>query len=160
MICNIAATIKEFVENNNIECKYDVFSEYLSIDPYDIDSDSNNNESEKINLNFQLKIIIYYIMNFDISKIPEIIEDTKEIITKNQYKIIMDNLMKIKLNYLNFQTKFPDQRNRQLTEEQSELIRNVRIIAEEIEQQQRVRSQEYKSQCLEQKQQRRQQRTN
>ena len=52
MICNIAATIKEFVENNNIECKYDVFSEYLSIDPYDIDSDSNNNESEKINLNF------------------------------------------------------------------------------------------------------------
>ena len=99
-------------------------------------------------------------MNFDISKIPEIIEDTKEIITNNQYKIMMDNLMKIKLNYLNFQTKFPDQRNRQLTEEQSELIRNVRIIAEEIEQQQRVRSQEYKPQRLEQKQQRRQQRTN
>ena len=34
------ATIKEFVENNNIQNNYDFFSEYLSNDPYDVDSES------------------------------------------------------------------------------------------------------------------------
>ena len=46
-ICNEAqlnydcyATIKEFVENNDIEYNYDFFSEYLSNDPYENDDES------------------------------------------------------------------------------------------------------------------------
>ena len=40
---NWNATIKEFVENNSIKCNYDIFSEYININPYD---DDDNNESE------------------------------------------------------------------------------------------------------------------
>ena len=32
-------TIKEFVEKNNIKYNYDIFSEYISVDPYDLDND-------------------------------------------------------------------------------------------------------------------------
>ena len=38
------ASIKEFLENNDIEYNYDFFSEYLSVDPYDVDSDTNDDE--------------------------------------------------------------------------------------------------------------------
>ena len=37
-------------------------------------------------------------MNSQISQISEIIEDIKETITDNQYKIVMDNLIKIHSN--------------------------------------------------------------
>ncbi len=34
------ATIKEFLENNDIEYNYDFFSEFLSDDPYDDEDES------------------------------------------------------------------------------------------------------------------------
>ena len=34
------ATIKEFLENNDIEYNHDIFSEYLSVDPYENDDES------------------------------------------------------------------------------------------------------------------------
>ena len=38
---------------------------------------------------------MYYIMNSNISKISEVMEDIKQDITDNQYKIIMESLMAI-----------------------------------------------------------------
>ena len=38
---NCYAIIKEFVETNNIKCNYDIFSEYLNINPYDSDNDDS-----------------------------------------------------------------------------------------------------------------------
>ena len=59
-------------------------------------------------------------MNSQISQISEIIEDIKETITDNQYKIVMDNLMKIhsSSNNKTFETRRVPTIGRRITEEQ------------------------------------------
>ena len=75
-------------------------------------------------------------MNSQISQISEIMEDIKEKISDNEYKIIMDNLMKIhNNNYNNNNTiqlrELPNRRNGQLTEEQIEGIEILQLRLKE-----------------------------
>ena len=66
-------------------------------------------------------------MNSQISQISEIIEDIKETITDNHYKIVMDNLnlMKIHSNNNNktFETRSIPTIGRRITEEQIEALK-------------------------------------
>ena len=73
-------------------------------------------------------------MNSQISQISEIIEDIKETITDNQYKIAtwMDNLMKIHKpsnnNNKTFETRRVPTIGRRITEEQIEALKTVSQI--------------------------------
>ena len=75
-------------------------------------------------------------MNSQISQISEIIEDIKEKISDNEYKIIMDNLMKV---HNNNELKEDDyqQYEEELTEDQMEILKLARLGAAEIKRQQR-----------------------
>ena len=74
-------------------------------------------------------------MNSQISQNLEIIEDIKEKISDNKYKIIMDNLMKIHNNNSNNNTiqlrELPNRRKGQLTEEQIEGIEILQLRLKE-----------------------------
>ena len=63
-------------------------------------------------------------MNSQISQISEIMEDIKEKISDNEYKIIMDNARE-------------PTTGRRMTEEQTNHFKNVRLRVKEIKQQQR-----------------------
>ena len=70
-------------------------------------------------------------MNSQISQISEIMEDIKEKISDNEYKMIMDSLMKIHNNNNNINNnsiqlrELPNRRNGQLTEEQIKGIKKL-----------------------------------
>ena len=98
-------------------------------------------------------------MNSQIFKISEVMEDIKETISDNKYKIIMDNLMNLH-NNINIVKTERQTTGRRMTDKQIEQLKNLQVKLEErirrdgIE----IRREKYRPQSIAEKQERLKQR--